>query len=386
MQLVLDKTPFYAESGGQVGDVGLLKTSTGTAIKVLDTQKENDLVIHQVNEIPADPSVAFNAEINAGRRRKIENNHSATHLLHAALRSVLGDHVAQKGSLVNDKYLRFDFSHFEKMTDEQVAEVERIVNEKVRENIPLGEARNVPIDQAKDSGAMMLFGEKYGEHVRMITFDKSYSVELCGGCHVNHTGQIGLFKIKSEGAVASGVRRIEALTGQVAYDYVNGIINEHKAIKLMLKSPKNVSQSVQQLLDEQKSLNKKLSAFKAEKASSLKSGLLSQAEKIKDLDVVIAELHDMEVADAKGLAYAIDQSLDKTVLLFLIINGDKINLLCLINKNIVSDHLHAGTIIKQLSKHIQGGGGGQAFFATAGGKDNSKVAEVVEEFKAYLGK
>ena len=172
----------------------------------------------------------------------------------------------------------------------------------------------------------------------------------------------------------------------MAYDYVNGIINEHKAIKLMLKSPKNVSQSVQQLLDEQKSLNKKLLAFKAEKASSLKSGLLSQAEKIKDLDVVIAELHDMEVADAKGLAYAIDQSLDKTALLFLIINGDKINLLCLINKDIVSDHLHAGKIIKQLSKHIQGGGGGQAFFATAGGKDNSKVAEVVEEFKAYLGK
>ena len=386
IQLVLDKTPFYAESGGQVGDAGVLKTANGTIIKVLDTQKENDLVIHQVNEIPADPSVAFSAEISAARRRKIESNHSATHLLHAALRSVLGDHVAQKGSLVNDKYLRFDFSHFEKMTDEQVAEVERIVNVKIRENIPLGEARNIPIAEAKDSGAMMLFGEKYGDHVRMITFDKSYSVELCGGCHVNHTGQLGLFKIKSEGAVASGVRRIEALTGQVAYDYVNAIINEHKAIKLMLKSPKNVSQSVQQLLVEQKDLNKKLSSLKAEKATSLKSGLLQQAEKIKDLDVVIAELHDMEVADAKGLAYAIDQSLDKTVLLFLIINGEKINLLCMINKDIVSDHLNAGTIIKELSKYIKGGGGGQAFFATAGGKDNSQTEKVVEEFKAYLGR
>ncbi|MDX5477949.1 MAG: alanine--tRNA ligase, partial [Cyclobacteriaceae bacterium] len=234
-QIVLDRTPFYAESGGQVGDQGWLITGE-ERIQVLDTKKENDLIVHFVNKLPTNPSAVFEAEVNAENRKLSMNNHSATHLLHAALKEVLGDHVQQKGSLVNESLLRFDFSHFAKMTDEEIAQVEKIVNTKIRENIPLSEQRNVPIEEAKKQGATALFGEKYGDFVRVITFDKAFSVELCGGTHVPATGVIGLFKIVSEGSISAGVRRIEAITAQAAEDFVNQQINLVKEIQEMLKS------------------------------------------------------------------------------------------------------------------------------------------------------
>src|SRR5690606_22172177 len=223
-QLVLAKTPFYAESGGQVGDQGYLISDRET-IKVTDTKKENDLIVHVVERMPEFPEAGFTAKVDGSRRNAIMDNHSATHLLQAALKEVLGDHVQQKGSLVNEHLLRFDFSHFSKLSDQELAKVEDIVNGRIRENIPLEEIRNMPIDEAKQLGATALFGEKYGEFVRVIAFDRDFSLELCGGTHVGYTGRIGLFKILSEGSVSAGVRRIEALTGARALAYINGQLN-----------------------------------------------------------------------------------------------------------------------------------------------------------------
>ena len=256
-QIVLSQTPFYAEGGGQIGDKGTLNQADET-VKVLDTVKENDLIIHLVDRLPSNPSGVFAAQVDANRRLLIENNHSATHLMHAALREVLGDHVSQKGSLVTDKYLRFDFSHFQKLTSEELRKIEKRVNEKIRANIPLGEQRAISIDEAKNAGAMMLFGEKYGDEVRMITFDPNYSVELCGGCHVSATGQIGLFKITAESSVAAGVRRIEAVTAAKAESYINKHLDTLTKIEGVFKNPTNVLQQVSSLLDENRLLQKKI--------------------------------------------------------------------------------------------------------------------------------
>ncbi len=382
-QLVLDKTPFYAESGGQVGDTGTIDFGSET-IKVYDTKKENDLIVHYVDKLPAETDKEGKAVIKSERRSLIENNHSATHLLHAALRKVLGDHVQQKGSLVNEKYLRFDFSHFEKMTDEQIAEVENIVNQKIRENIQLGEQRNVPIKVAQESGAMMLFGEKYGEHVRMITFDPDYSVELCGGCHVDATGEIGLFKIKSESAIAAGVRRIEALTADAAYAYTNELIAELDDIKSLLKSPTHVVKQIKDLIESNKHLEKEIGQLKSEKAAGLKDSLIAQIEEVNGTKVLTAKLEGIEMNDAKGLAMSIDQQVGSLAILFGIDNGDKANLILNISKDITSDKLHAGKLIKSISKHIRGGGGGQDFYATAGGKNPAGIDEAFTAFKESI--
>ncbi len=380
--LVLDKTPFYAESGGQVGDQGVLKAGD-ESILVLDTQKENDLIIHIVNKLPADPTTDIRARVDEVKRRLTENNHSATHLVHAALRKVLGDHVQQRGSLVNHKYLRFDFSHFEKMTDDQIKEVERVVNEKIRENIQRGEARNVPMEKARESGAMMLFGEKYGDFVRMITFDPDFSVELCGGCHVDATGNIGLFKIKSESGIAAGIRRIEALTSIEAEDYVNGQLEELQEIRHLLKSPQNVVTQVSELIESQKTLEKELSQLKSQQIQGLKEKLIDQTKEVNDIKLVTAIVDDIDMPGLKSLAISIEQSVGTCAVLFGVRQGEKAGMMLYISRDL-TDRFNAGTIIRQISKYIQGGGGGQPFYATAGGKNVAGLDEAIREFENII--
>jgi alanyl-tRNA synthetase len=381
IQLVLDKTPFYAESGGQIGDTGILKVGD-ESIKVLDTKKENDLIVHFVDKIPAQLDAPVYAEIDNERRRKIVYNHSATHLLHAALREVLGDHVQQKGSLVSDKILRFDFSHFSKMTDEEILKVERRVNEKIRENIPQQEERNIPIEEAKAKGAMALFGEKYGDNVRMITFDPNYSVELCGGVHVPATGNIGQFKITTETSVAAGIRRIEAVTGEKAEEYNLNQEAILKQVNALLKSPKDLAQAVEQLMKEKNELQKALEKEQSKQAGALKDELIKNAEKQNDITVIISEI-TLPNADAlKKLSFELKNEVESLFAVLACNVDGKPQISVVISENLVeSKDLNAGKIIRDLAKNIQGGGGGQAFFATAGGKKLEGLPDVVSQAK-----
>lgn len=392
--LVLNRTPFYPEGGGQVGDTGWLEFSLPVGegrggaekIRVLDTKKENDLVMHVVERLPQyvqDPTV--HCHVDARKRRLTENNHSATHLLHAALRRVLGHHVQQKGSYLDDQTLRFDFAHFQKVSDEELAQIEQIVNEKIRENIALDEARSIPIEEAQKAGAMMLFGEKYGETVRMITFDPAYSRELCGGCHVRHTGQIGYFKIVSEGAVAAGVRRIEALTADAAEQYLANIEREALAIKMLLKT-KEPAKAVADLLEENKRLQKEIERLIQAQANSLREGLRAQAETVNGVALVAAVLPISDANAVKTLAYELERELGNAVIAFGTVNADKPLLTVRITDALAKErNLNAGTIVRELAqKYLKGGGGGQPFFATAGGSDASQLQEAVRTVKSYL--
>ncbi|MGI8893431.1 MAG: alanine--tRNA ligase, partial [Bacteroidia bacterium] len=288
-QLVFDQTPFYAESGGQVGDTGFIEAE-GKKYFITDTKKENNLTVHFADKLPDDPTLTFTAKVDAHRRKLIKANHSATHLMHAALRNVLGTHVAQKGSLVNEEHTRFDFSHFAKVTDEEIKRIEKLVNEKVRENIKLDEKRDVPIKEATEMGAMALFGEKYGDSVRVITFGPDYSIELCGGTHVNATGEIGLFKIVSEGSVAAGIRRIEAITSEKAEQYVYEQEEKLNELKATLNNPKDLKKSVEILIGEKQKLQDQLNILLQEKVKSLKEELLSKVEKIGDINFIAAKI------------------------------------------------------------------------------------------------
>ena len=377
-QLVLDCTPFYGESGGQVGDEGQLK-SNGEIVKVYDTQKENDLIIHYIDQLPAAIDGLIHAEVNREKRSLTINNHSATHLLHAALRKVLGPHVVQKGSLVNHRYLRFDFSHFEKISTNDIRKIEDLVNEKIRENISKIESRNIPIKKAKESGAMMLFGEKYGDFVRMITFDSDYSVELCGGCHVNSTGQIGIFKIKTESAIAAGVRRIEAHTAIGAETYINNQMELLNEVKHLFKNPTDPVRNIKEVLEENKILSKELEQLRNEKAGDLQNQLKSEFKEIDGKNFLAVKLTGTDVKSAKTIAYNLEKQVGNAVILFGLQNDEKANLMLTISQALVSDQLNAGKIIKKIASHIQGGGGGQAFFATAGGK---KVEGIDDALKA----
>jgi alanyl-tRNA synthetase len=382
-QLALSKTPFYAEGGGQVGDTGYLIVD-GEYIAVLDTKKEDGLAIHYVDRLPDSFSNEITAEIDATRRRKIEKNHSATHLLHSALRQVLGTHVQQKGSLVNDAYFRFDFAHFQKVTDEEIAQVETIVNQKIRESIALKEDRSIDIETAKNSGAMMLFGEKYGDQVRMITFDKDYSIELCGGCHVKNTGSIGLFKIKSEGAIAAGVRRIEAVTAEGAEAYINEQLNELDSIKALLKSP-NTAKAIQDLQEQNKAMKKEIESLQAERANHKLKDLLESKEEINGIKVIKAHIKDIDSKNCKNLAYSLLGSLQSGVVVFGIEESDKAQIMVAISEDLTKDkNLHAGNMVKTLAPFIDGGGGGQAFFATAGGKKPSGIESALEAAKDLI--
>ncbi|WP_276495833.1 alanine--tRNA ligase [Pontibacter litorisediminis] len=367
--LVLDKTPFYAESGGQVGDVGYL-VADGERVEVLDTKKENDLILHITSKLPQNVEAGFSAEIDAERRNMIRKNHSATHLLHSALRKVLGDHVQQRGSLVNEKILRFDFSHFAKVEDAELREIEHIVNERVRQAIPLDERRNVPIDEAKNMGATALFGEKYGDFVRVITFGSDYSVELCGGTHVHNTGNIGYFKIISESSVAAGVRRIEAITADAAEEYMQQQLNELNAVREVLNTQSNVSGAVQKMQDDLKALQKQLEQFELKQLSSLKDTLVQKAQPLNGINL-ITERVDLSSADyLKKLAFDMRQVVENLVLVLAAEIDGKPQIAVMLSDNLVQDkNFNASQLVRELAKEIKGGGGGQPFYATAGGKD-----------------
>ncbi len=384
-QIVLNRTPFYAESGGQVGDKGVLENDN-EKIEIQDTQKENDLVIHIADALPGDLSMSFVAKVDSQKRQLTMNNHSATHLMHAALKLVLGIHVEQRGSLVDENRLRFDFSHFAKMSDNEIKQVEQIVNRKIRENIILNEERNVPIDEAKAQGAAALFGEKYGEFVRMITFDPGYSIELCGGTHVTATGHIGMFKIVSEAAIAAGIRRIEAITA----DKVEAMLLEQedliKQLQDVFKNQKDLLKAAQQLVDEKKSLEKQIEEMKREKVATLKYDLKNQAEVINGVNFIAHKL-DGDAQTARDLAYMMKDIVDNMFLVLGNVSDGKANLTVMISENLNTEKgLNAGQIIREIAKEIQGGGGGQPHFATAGGKNPAGIEKAFEKAKEFLVK
>ena len=379
-QLVFNQTPFYPEGGGQVGDTGYI-SNANEKIQITDTKKENNLIIHFTERLPENTQAVFTATVDEHKRRLTENNHSATHLLHAALRNVLGTHVQQKGSLVNNEYLRFDFSHFAAMTPEEIHAVEKKVNEKIRQNIVLDERRNVPIAEAQTMGAMMLFGEKYGEQVRVITFDESYSRELCGGTHVKATGQIGYFKIISEAAVAAGVRRIEAITAEAVEEMVHQQWTTLNEMKDLLKA-KDVIKSVETLVQEKAELQKKLEVFENEKTGLVKQQLKPFIKAVKGMNVLISEVDVPNADQMKNLSFQLRHETENLFcVLGCILNG-KPMLSVIISDNLVSDKkLNAGAIVKDLAKDIQGGGGGQPFYATAGGNNAGGLSSALERAK-----
>jgi alanyl-tRNA synthetase len=383
-QIALNKTPFYAESGGQVGDTGVLLNGA-EKIFITDTQKENNLIVHFALSLPKDMTATFHAVIDKERRRQIMAHHSATHLMHSALKRVLGAHVNQKGSLVNEHVTRFDFSHFSKVTDEELQKIEKMVNQRVREDIPLDEKRNVPVKQAMEMGATALFGEKYGDFVRVITFDPAYSRELCGGTHVPSTGHIGLFKIVSETAVAAGVRRIEAIVAEEAENYFRNREKELHSVKELLKNPKDVVKSVEQLLEENAELRKKLDGQTQEKAQHIKQALLGRVRHHNGMKL-IAEKIELPSADAiKNISFELKNQLGNAfVCLGAEIDG-KAHLSIIISDDLVKEKkLDASKLIRELSKEIQGGGGGQAFYATAGGKNPDGITKALEKLDTLL--
>lgn len=382
-QIILDKTPFYAESGGQVGDKGII-VRNGLQIQIEDTKKENDLIVHIASEIPADLSGKFHARVDYQKRLLTANNHSATHLMHAALRKVLGTHVEQKGSLVDEDRTRFDFSHFAKVTDDEIAQIEKMVNEKIRENIPITENRNVPIKSALEMGAMALFGEKYGDEVRVITFDKKYSVELCGGTHVAATGQIGLFKIVSESAIAAGVRRIEAITAVKAEEFVNEQLKVIDQLKNIFKSQKDIVKAVQALQEHNEHMQKMISAMNREKSLLLKSELIKGAQKIGDVNF-IAHKTDLDTDSIKDLAFSIKNEVADLFLILGNVADGKAGLTILISDSLISGKgLNAGQMIREIAKEINGGGGGQPHLATAGGKNPEGLGKAFEKAKSII--
>jgi len=383
-QLVFNRTPFYAESGGQVGDTGYIE-SANEKIYIVDTKKENDLTVHYAEKLAENLSTAFVAKVDQHKRQLSMDNHSATHLLHAALRQVLGKHVEQKGSLVNDKVLRFDFSHFAAMTAAEIQQVENIVNEKVRENIKLDEKRNVPIDQAKSLGAMALFGEKYGDFVRVITFDPKFSVELCGGTHVPATGNIGLFKITSESSVAAGVRRIEAVTAEEAERFVRDEFALLEQLRGLLKNPKDIISSTKTLLEEKHALEKKVEAFQQEQANTLKDALAAKVNKQNGYSLILEKVSVPNAEVLKNIAYGLRNQFDDLLLILAADVEGKPQVSVMIGEKLAqSNTYHAGNMVKELAKEIDGGGGGQPFFATAGGKNLNGLDAVIGKARTLI--
>ncbi|MGE0567471.1 MAG: alanine--tRNA ligase [Bacteroidia bacterium] len=376
-QIVLDVTPFYSESGGQIGDTGTLSSSK-EKIKIIDTKKENGVIIHVTDKLPSDLSGEWHASVDKQRREEITCNHTATHLLHAALRTVLGKHVEQKGSLVSDENLRFDFSHFAKVTDEEIHQIEKLVNQKIRENIH-GSIVQTSIDEAKKIGAMALFGEKYGDIVRVVTFDKNYSIELCGGCHVETTGQIGFFKIISEGAVAAGIRRIEAITSKKAEIYIESQLALIDSLKETLKGSKDIVKGVKTLLEENSELKKQIAKLYKEKASVVKKNLITTLKE-KDGINFSAEIIDLDNAEEiKNILFEIKNEHNNIMLVVGAIVNNKPSISVIISDNLVKErNLNAGSLVRELAKEIKGGGGGQPFYAQAGGSDIDGLPKVIK--------
>src|SRR6201993_5315639 len=382
-QLVLNVTPFYAESGGQVGDTGVL-ISANEKIVITDTKKENGITIHFTDKLPENISSSFMAHVDKARRTLIANNHSATHLLHAALRKVLGTHVEQKGSLVNEEHLRFDFSHFSKITEEEINEIERIVNEKIRENIA-SDIQLVALEDAKKTGAMALFGEKYGDIVRVVAFDRNYSMELCGGTHVKATGQIGYFKITSEGAVAAGIRRIEAITSLKAEEFFEHQTEQLHQIKHLLKNPADVIKSVTALLEENHALQKQLQHFLKEKSNLLKKDLLTKKQTVNGISLIAEKIELDSAEEIKNLLFDLRTQVDN---LYCVVGAEvkgKPSISVIISDNLVKDkNLDAGKIVREVAKEINGGGGGQLFYAQAGGSKSEGLQAAIAKAKAFI--
>jgi len=381
-QVVFNLTPFYPEGGGQEGDKGYLEAQNGEVIYVLDTKKENNLIIHSVKTLPDNPSGVLKATVDKKYRSFTASNHTATHLLHQALRSILGDHVSQKGSFVHGKGLRFDFSHFSKVTSKELKEIEDFVNARIREGIELEEKRNIPFQKAIDNGALALFGEKYGDAVRSIRFGNS--IELCGGTHVENTKDIWHFIILHEGAVASGIRRIEAITGDYAKDYFISNSNTFKEVKKILQNTKDPLKSITAIQEENSDLKKQIQSLLKEKAKHLKGDLKNEISEINGVNFLAKEV-DLDANGIKDLSFKIGGEVDNLFLLLGTKQNGKALLSCYISKDLVAAKvLDAGKIIRDLGKYIQGGGGGQPFFATAGGKNPDGIAEALKEGKKYI--
>ncbi len=381
-QLVFNLTPFYPEGGGQVGDKGYLESSNGNVTYIVDTKKENNQIIHIAKNLPENLDGSFKAVVDAKQRARSASNHSATHLLHQALRSILGTHVEQKGSMVHSGYLRFDFSHFSKVSAEELKQVENFVNARIRENLPLEENRKIAYAEAIEQGAIALFGEKYGDAVRTIRFGDS--MELCGGTHVKNTSEIWHFKIISEGAVASGVRRIEAITGDAAKDFLTQQSENFNQIKALFKNAKDPIKAVNDLQDENSALKKEIETLLKEKAKNVKGDLKNELTEINGVQFLAKQV-DLDGGALKDLSFQLGGEVENLFLLLGSANNGKAIISCYISKDLAEEKgLNAGQIVRELGKHIQGGGGGQAFFATAGGKNPDGIAKALEEGKKFV--
>ncbi|WP_396152976.1 alanine--tRNA ligase [Flavobacterium sp.] len=380
-QIVLDNTPFYPEGGGQVGDKGILVSANET-IDIIDTKKENNLILHFAKQLPENVNATFTAKVNTDLRTSTSKNHSATHLMHLALRTILGTHVEQKGSLVNPNYLRFDFSHFSKVSDAELRQVENSVNSQIEAQLQLVEHRNIPIKEALDKGAMALFGEKYGDSVRMIEFGNSK--ELCGGIHVKNSAEIWHFKIISEGAVAAGIRRIEAITGDAVKAFYTNQENTLSEIKEVLKNPQDVLKSVASLQDDNAKLKKQIEQLVKEKIDGLATSLVSQFQDVNGINFLVKQV-DLSMSATKDLALAIGTSKLNTFVVLASVEDGLPNIHCYISKELVANKgLNAGTVIRELGKYIDGNGGGQPFFASGKGKNAKGIAEVLENAVNFI--
>ena len=381
-QLVFNLTPFYPEGGGQVGDKGYIESANGVVTYIIDTKKENNVIIHFAKELPKHLNDSFTAVVDETFRYRTACNHTATHLLHQALRTVLGEHVEQKGSAVNARQLRFDFSHFAKMSSEELEQVENFVNARIEAKIALEEQRNIPIQQALENGAMALFGEKYGDTVRTIKFGKS--IELCGGTHVQNTSDLWHFKIVSEGAVAAGVRRIEAITNFAVKQFYLDAQHTFSEVKSLINNAQEPVKAIQALQEENAQLKKQIEQLMKEKAKGLESELKNELTDIKGVQFLAKQI-DADTATMKDLSFSLGSNLNNLFLLLAANNDGKALLSCYISKELVANrNLNAGQVVRELGKYIQGGGGGQPFFATAGGKNANGIAEALVAAKAYI--
>ena len=382
-QIILSETPFYAEMGGQVGDTGYLEDTDGKRIKIIDTKRENNIGVHIATELPADPTGEFTAAIDRERRDNIAANHTATHLLHQALREVLGNHVEQKGSYVAPDVLRFDFSHFQKVTPEEIRKVEHIVNSRIRQAIPLNEHRDVPIADAKALGAMALFGEKYGDRVRVIRYGDS--IELCGGTHVANTGNIGMVRIVSESSIAAGVRRIEAVSGAGVETMLDRMQDSVRDISAMFGNAADIKVAVAKAISENNDLRHKVEDFFNQRVTSLTKQILSEVKQINGINV--AQMRGLAMPEVvKNVAFALRKS-EVTPLIFVAATVfDKKPLLTVaLTDDLVADGLNASKAVREAAKSIKGGGGGQPFFAQAGGKDADGLSKAFETLTQLLG-
>ncbi len=380
--LVFDKTPFYGESGGQVGDQGFIEKE-GEKFAILDTVKENNLSLHIAKKMPENTKGLFRAVVNREARQNIANNHTATHLLHHALREVLGKHVEQKGSLVHPDYLRFDFSHFQKISDEQLNEIESRVNNKIRQNIAMEEFRDMPMDMARKLGAMALFGEKYGDSVRVIKFGDS--VELCGGTHVSATGNIGICKIISETSIAAGIRRIQAYTGRGAEDYINSLIGILKDVTAILDGPNDLKQTILSMSEQNTELRKKVEEFSRHEVKRIKNNLKDKVVEKEGINFIAEKISADTSGVVKDVAFQLKNEIENLFLVLAAEISGKVHLSVMISDSLVkSKQFHAGKIVKELAKEIKGGGGGQPFFATAGGSDPSGIPEALRKSEELI--